>query len=135
MRGLLTLFSALALGAAASASVAATPDMSRSEAELAKALQGRTPGQPVSCISLQNTSSTQIIDGVGILYRAGSKVYLNRPRGGANSLDDDDILVTKTFGSQLCRLDTVKLIDRASRIQSGFVVLGDFVPYTRTDRR
>lgn len=135
MRGLLTLVSALVLGAAASASVAATPDMSRSEAQLAKALQGRTPGQPVSCINLQGTSSTTIVDGVGILYRAGSKVYLNRPRDGANWLDDDDILVTRTIGSQLCRLDTVTLIDRDSRIQRGFVVLGDFVPYTRTQPR
>jgi hypothetical protein len=39
--------------------------------------------------------------------------------------------VTKTFGSQLCSIDTVNLIDRASRFPHGFVSLGQFVPYTK----
>ncbi len=52
-------------------------------------------------------------------------------RGGASSLDDDDILVTKTTGSQLCSIDTVELRDRTSRMYSGFVSLGKFVPYRR----
>ena len=56
---------------------------------------------------------------------------VNRPKGGAESLDDDDILVTKTTGSQLCSIDAVELRDRSSRMYSGFVSLGEFVPYRR----
>jgi hypothetical protein len=120
-------FAAIALGAAASAS-AASPSP---EARLARMLDGRVAGKPVSCISQYNIRSTEIIDDTAIIYRVGNKLYVNRPRSGADWLDRDDILVTRTFGSQLCRVDTVKLIDRGSYFPAGFVMLGDFVPYTR----
>lgn len=99
--------------------------------QLAKVLAGRVPGEPVNCISLSNASSSQIIGGKAIVYRVGSKLYVNEPRSGASTLDEDDILLTRTFGSQLCSIDTVRLIDRLSQFQSGFVILGKFVPYTK----
>ena len=71
------------------------------------------------------------IDGTAIVYRVGSTLWVNRPKGGAESLDDDDILVTKTIGSQLCSIDTVQLRDRTSHMYAGFVSLGEFVPYRR----
>ena len=111
--------------------LAATPS-ARGEARLAKALDGRVPGKPVRCLNLRDINSTEIIDGTGILYRVGAnRLYLNRPQIGRESLDDNDILVTRTIGSQLCSIDTVRLIDRTSRIYNGFVSLGDFVPYTK----
>ena len=101
------------------------------EARLDKLLDGRVAGKPVSCINLRNIQSTEIIDDTAIVYRVGRKLYVNRPQGGAYQLDRDDILVTKTFGSQLCRVDMVRLLDRTSLIPSGFVSLGEFVPYTK----
>lgn len=101
------------------------------EAQLAKALSGRVAGTPTDCITLRSVDSTRVIDGKAILYRVGGKLYVNEPRSGANWLDDDSILVTKTFGSQLCSIDTVQLIDRTSRFPRGFVMLGKFVPYTK----
>ncbi|QAY79455.1 hypothetical protein [Sphingosinicella sp. BN140058] len=101
------------------------------EAKLAKALEGRVAGKPVDCVNMHNVRSTRIIDGVGILYDAGSTIYLNRPRSGAESLDKWDTLVTKLYSSQLCSIDTVHLYDTSSRMQTGFVFLGDFVPYRR----
>jgi len=98
---------------------------------LAKAIAGRVAGTPINCISLASTNSSQIIEGKAIIYRSGGKLYVNEPRSGADSLDDDDILVTRVFGSQLCSIDTVNLVDRTSRIQRGFVILGKFVPYSR----
>jgi hypothetical protein len=122
--------------AASSPGHATAPQRGRGgENDLAKALVGRSAGKPVDCISLRAANSSQIIDGTAIVYRVGSVLYVNRPRSGASSLVDDDILVTRTTGSQLCRLDTVRLMDRSSRIQSGFVSLGQFVPYTRQARR
>jgi hypothetical protein len=98
--------------------------------ELSKVIAGRVAGKPVNCISLTGSQSTQIIDGKAIVYRSGAHLYVNVPRAGASSLDDDDILVTRTFGSQLCSVDTVNLVDRTSRFPRGFVILGQFVPYT-----
>jgi len=122
----------LALGGllAATAPVQAKPALS-GEAKLAKALEGRVAGDPVKCVNLRQVNSTQIIDGVGILYDAGGTVYLNRPRSGAESLDRWDTLVTKLHTSELCSIDTVQLYDSTSRMQTGFVFLGDFVPYRR----
>jgi hypothetical protein len=112
-------------------SVSAHPASLSPEARLDKLLDGRVAGKPVSCINLRDIQSSEIIDGTAIVYRIGKRLYVNHPRGGAYQLDRDDILVTKTIGSQLCRIDTVRLIDRTSHFPSGFVSLGDFVPYTR----
>lgn len=132
------ILSSLLLGAALVGSsvpaVAAPRDNGRGEAKLAKLLAGRVPGRPVSCISQFANASSQVVDGTAIVYRVAGRLYVNRPRIGAESLDDDNILVSKTHGGQLCRLDTIRLIDRGSRIERSFVTLGDFVPYSRPRR-
>lgn len=117
---------AAALSSSALAAHRNTPDV-----QLQKALAGRVPGKPVDCISLWGSNSTQIIDGKAIIYKVGSKLYVNEPRSGASALRDDDILVTHTFGSQLCSIDTVRLVDRNAHFPRGFVSLGQFVPYTK----
>lgn len=122
-----TLFlAAIMVAAPAIAAKRDTPDQ-----QLTKLLAGRVAGKPTNCITLSGTQSSQIIDGKAIVYRVGSRLYVNTPRSGAESLNDDDILVTRTIGSQLCSIDTVNLIDRGSRFQRGFVILGPFVPYER----
>jgi hypothetical protein len=100
------------------------------EARLEKLIGDRVPGKPVPCINLRDIQSSEIVDKTAIVYRVGSKLYVNRPQG-ANSLDSDDILVTRTPTGQLCRIDAVHLVDRTARFPHGFVTLGDFVPYTR----
>ncbi|PAX06730.1 hypothetical protein [Sphingomonas lenta] len=126
------LLSTLVAAAVLSAPAAAAPR--DPEAELAEALRGRVAGEPVSCIPLRQASS-EIIDGTAILYRVGDTIYVNRPRGGAETLRRDDVLVTRTFDSRLCRPEIVTLVDRFSRFQRGFVGLGDFVPYRRAETR
>jgi hypothetical protein len=126
-----SLFQTLLLGASLIAAPAVAAPRDTPEAKLQKLLAGRTAGKPVDCIPLSSNSS-QIIDGKAIVYRVGSKLYVNEPRSGAESLNDDDILVTKVFGSQLCSIDTVNLVDRTSRFPRGFVILGKFVPWTKT---
>jgi hypothetical protein len=121
---------ALAALAAAAMPAAAAPRPDP-DTQLQRLLAGRVPGRPVSCISLQPSTTSRVIDGRALIYRVGGTLYVNVPRSGADALDSDDILVTRTFGTQLCRVDTVNLIDRASRIPHGFVVLGDWVPYRR----
>lgn len=120
----------------AAAAVAVTPAASAREKlspedQLTKLIGNRVAGEPQNCISLASIGSSQVINKTAIVYRVGSTLWVNRPRGGAESLDDDDILVTKTIGSQLCSIDAVQLRDRTSHMYSGFVTLGDFVPYRR----
>ncbi|NIJ38601.1 hypothetical protein FHR22_003325 [Sphingopyxis panaciterrae] len=126
------IFTILAAAAVAAApGVAAAKDKLAPEARLEKLLDGRVAGAPQDCIPLASASSSQIIDKTAIVYRVGSTLWVNRPKGGAESLDDDDILVTKLTGSQLCSIDTIELRDRTSHMYSGFVSLGEFVPYRR----
>lgn len=119
------------------AAMAAIPTMTAAkekltpEAELSKLLEGRVAGEPQNCISVSQARSSRIIDGTAIVYRIGNILWVNRPRSGADSLNDDDILVTKLYGSQLCSIDSVELHDRSGGFYRGFVSLGDFVPYRR----
>ncbi|MDP9412702.1 MAG: hypothetical protein M3Q08_01125 [Pseudomonadota bacterium] len=101
------------------------------EARLARALDGRVAGEPVNCINLRNVRSSQIIDRTAIIYDTGGTIYVNRPRAGRESLDRWDTLVTRTHSSRLCSIDVVQLFDPGSRMQTGLVFLGDFVPYKR----
>ena len=101
------------------------------EARLAQAVEGRVAGAPVDCINLRHIRSTQIIDDTAIVYDAGSTIYVNRPRAGRESLDRWDTLVTTLHASRLCSIDVVQLYDSSSRMQTGLIFLGDFVPYRK----
>jgi hypothetical protein len=114
----------------ASGAVAAAPPV-EPEVKLARILEGRVAGEPVKCIQLRNIRSSTIIDDTAIVYDAGSTIYVNRPRGGRESLDQWDVLVTKLHSSELCSIDIVNLYDSSSRMQTGFVSLGEFVPYRK----
>lgn len=118
--------SMLAVPLAAEARAAKTP-----QDQLDRILKDRVAGEPVDCIWMSNVDSTQIIDKTAIVYKAGSTYYVNYPKVGADTLDDDDIMVTRLYSSNLCSVDTVQLHDRTSGMWSGFVGLGQFVPYTR----
>jgi hypothetical protein len=103
------------------------------EAELARVVAGRVAGEPVDCIDMHRVRSSHIIPGTAIVYDAGGVVYVNRPRGGAESMDQWDIMVNRLYSSELCSIDTVQLIDQGSQMYSGTVFLGEFVPYRRVE--
>ncbi|HEY1604810.1 MAG TPA: hypothetical protein VGF77_04360 [Allosphingosinicella sp.] len=121
---------ALAAASVLAAPAAAAPRL-HGEAQLAKMLDGRTAGKPVDCIDLGQVRSSQIVDHTAIVYDSGGTLYVNRPRGGAESLDSWDVMVLKPFDHELCRVDTVQLLDSGSHFFKGSVFLGDFVPYKR----
>jgi hypothetical protein len=136
MRKLVTALLAAAVVLPLSVSADARPRLAP-EARLAKLLDGRVAGEPQDCIYLPTIRSSTIIDKTAIVYDAGRTLWVNRPRGGANSLDDDDILVTDLHGggSSLCSIDVVRLHDRTSFFYDGFVSLGEFVPYRKVAAR
>ncbi|MGB3804272.1 MAG: hypothetical protein WA935_09575 [Sphingopyxis granuli] len=119
----------------AATALAATPAVAKEklapEAQLAKLLEGRTAGEPQDCITLSSVSDSQVIDKTAIVYRIGGTLWVNRPTTGAESLNDDVVLVTKLPTGRLCSIDTVELHDRTSHFYRGFVGLGKFIPYRR----
>lgn len=100
-----------------------------------RALAGRTPGNPVTCIDLTRIDDSQTYESGAILYRMrGGPDYLNTPPGCAGTLRSDSLLVMRTPGTQLCRGDIVEVRDRMSPIPHGSCGLGDFVPYPKPPR-
>jgi hypothetical protein len=101
---------------------------------LAKLLEGRTAGAPVDCITQRLIASSQIVDKTAIVYRMpGGALYVNRPTG-AGALDRNAILVSKTIGDRLCRMDVVTLLDSGSHFMRGSVSLSAFIPYAKPRR-
>ena len=128
MRKLLPFIAAsLALGAGA-APAAGPVDR---EGELDRMLRGRVAGEPVNCIDLRRVRSSRIVNGTAIVYDAGGVIYVNRPRNGADELNQWDSMVTRTPSTRLCSVDIVRLVDQATQTMTGVVFLGDFVPYRR----
>lgn len=123
-----------AAGLAALPAQAAAAERLTPQEQLAKLLEGRVAGEPQRCITMAAVSDTQIIDKTAIVYRQGSTLWVNTPRAGADSLDDDSVLVVKLTGSQLCSVDAIQLHDRTSHMWRGFVALGDFVPWRKADK-
>jgi hypothetical protein len=121
----LTAAAALLAGPALQAKPKLTP-----EQELAKLLEGRAPGKPVSCIPQHETREMRVIDGTAIVFGWGNTIYVNVPRN-AKDLDSDDVLVTRNYGGQFCNLDIVTTLDRTSHMFNGSISLGEFVPYKR----
>src|SRR3546814_14189161 len=100
MRPIIAILLSASLLGALSAPAAAKEKLT-GEAKLSKMLEGRVAGEPQDCISLPAASSSEVIDKTAIVYRIGSTLWVNRPRSGAESLDADDILVTKLNRTRL----------------------------------
>ena len=130
MGKLSTMFAGALLVAVAAPAAAERPSP---EAQLERALAGRVAGDPVDCIDTYRVRSSRIIDGTAILYEAGSVIYVNRPRSGAETMNHWDTLVTRLHSTRLCSIDTVRLLDSSTRFERGVVFLGDFVPYRRVE--
>ena len=123
---ILFLAAAALLAAPAQAAPRLTP-----EQQLAKAIEGRVAGKPVSCIDPRLNANSRVIDRTAIIYGSGRTIYVQQP-DNASSLRSDDILLTELVGTtQLCNIDMVRLIDRNGFWFRGFVNLNPFVPYTR----
>jgi hypothetical protein len=100
---------------------------------LDRELAGKVAGTPLNCISdFQTTNMIRISDEI-LLYRVSRNlVYKNNLRSSCRGLArDNDIVVSEQFGSQKCRGDILKLVDRTSGIPGPVCSLGEFVPYRK----
>jgi hypothetical protein len=129
-----TLVAPAALPAAAQDDVEAeapAAPLSKGEQRLAKLLEGRVAGEPVSCIRTLPRDRMQTIDKTAYVYGSGNTIYVQRTRA-PDSIDDTDALVINRFNAtQLCRVDIATTIDPLTGIFTGAVFFEDFVPYTR----
>ncbi len=100
---------------------------------LEKELAGKVAGAPLNCISTLGQNNLIRISDDMLLYRhSGRLVYQNKLRSTCPGLArDSDVLVTETYGGQLCRGDLVRLVDRTSGIPGPVCSLGEFVPYRK----
>ena len=126
--------SALAIAALAGPSIARTEAyearQSREQERLEKALAGKAPGKPTSCIPITQVRSTSYFGNRTILYRMNSKlVYRNDPAGGCPGMNRYTALVTRTPTGQLCAGDIAFVRDFSANFTSGACSLGEFVPY------
>lgn len=126
--GIILAGAALALSGASAATAETLTE--RGEAKLARMLEGRTPGEPVSCISAMRSNKLEVIEHVGIVYDAGDTVYVARP-SDPRQLGRNDVVVIQRFGGQLCDTDVIRTIDRYQGYTTGAVFLDKFVPYTK----
>lgn len=130
-----TLATALTPILGAALVLAATPASAqsaaeRSDAKFAELTEGRTAGEPQNCISAMRSNDIRVVENVGISYEDGDTLWIARAKS-PHSLGANDVPIIDRFGSQLCKQDVVRTVDRYSHFITGSVFLGDFVPYTK----
>lgn len=128
------IMSTIATVTAAGAMLLSVPAFAKPSGEerLAKMLEGREAGTPVSCINLYDSNNLRVIDKTALVYRTGNVIYVNRPHD-PKSLRPNDVLIMNRTGSQLCKQDMVNTADQTTGMFTGAVFLGDFVPYRKAE--
>ena len=130
MRKLALVLAGSALALAGTAALASTTS-EQGEARLARMLEGRTAGQPVSCISTMNSSKMEVIDETALVYDAGKTIYVARPVDPRQLKRNDAIVMNRFSPTRLCVQEPMRTVDRYGGYPTGAVFLKDFVPYTK----
>ena len=130
---LLVLPLAMSACSASEVADAPAPIAEKQAKQMAKELDGKIPGEPVSCITTTNARDAIRISDDTLLYRvSGNLVYLNKLRSTCPGLARrDDIMVVETYSGQYCRGDFIRQVDRFSGIQGPSCSFGDFIPYRK----
>jgi hypothetical protein len=105
--------------------------MTKGEKRLAKLLDGRVAGEPVSCIRTLPNQRMETIDGTAYVYGRGNTIYVQRTRHPDQINDNEALVINRFNATQLCRMDVITTIDQVNRFFTGAVFFDDFVPYTK----
>ena len=129
------MMKSLAITAAGLAALAATPLAAqdreeRAETAFQELVEGRTAGEAQRCITTFDSNRLRVEENVGLVYERSGVLWVARARNPQN-LGAWDVPVIDRFGSNLCRHDAMRTIDRNSGMLSGVLFLDDFVPYRR----
>jgi hypothetical protein len=133
MRNLLVLMPfAILASCAAAPSDTAMKMKATEEARLAKALEGLTPGKPLTCVTLRDMRGTESYGDGKLVFRVSRNlVYVNDVKGSCSRVGKGDALITRTYTSQLCRGDIAQAADLVAGFQTDTCVMGEFVPYKK----
>jgi hypothetical protein len=104
---------------------------SRDQLALTEDLQGRTAGAPRACVPTRPTQSLQIVDRQTLVYRDRDTIWVNRLGDDCPGMRPFSTLILEAYGSQYCRGDRVRTVERQNAIPGPSCVLRDFVPYRR----
>lgn len=84
--------------------------------------------ETTECIYLHRVRSTRVIDRIGIAYEMPDrKVWLNRPKWGASSLNGYLVMITQGSRNKLCAGDIVQFVDSSLVGFRSAVALGPFI--------
>ncbi len=101
---------------------------------LTEDLAGYTAGKPRRCLPREANSGIESYGETTLVFRVSSKLlYRNEVRSGScPRIGNSRALITTSYGSgQLCNGDRASSADLVAGFDSGFCILGDFVPYRR----
>ena len=109
-------------------------EQSRSDSaakDLARALEGRSPGTPVDCVSTSSLNGPQIIDDRTLIYNSGGRVWRQDVVGSCPGMSPFDTIVAELHGSQICRNDRFRTVQPGASIPGPYCRFGQFTPYTK----
>jgi hypothetical protein len=116
--------------AACTGSYEPRPLTDKQTAKLDEALAGKVAGEKTSCINREPQTNLTVISNNVLLYRVSrTLVYKNELIGSCSGLTAGDTLITRSFGSQMCKGDMATTANLQNGITTGTCALGDFVPY------
>jgi len=135
MKKLLLAISAAMLVAAPAASGEKIDLTEKQQTKLDKRLEGRTVGDPVSCIALRDQKNMTVISDDVLLFSSSSHaktIYVNKPYKGCRNADRL-VMVYDRPTTQLCRGEIVQLVDNTTGVNVGSCAFSEFTPYTKDE--
>lgn len=137
MKAISSFMLAAAAGAAALSAASASDgkpgnSAQRQQARLQAELSQLTPRAPVNCIDTRFRNITLQALGTKLIYRESrDRIYVSETNGGCAAVARGDALVTRQYGTRLCRGDIATTVDRMARFETGSCAIGAFTPYTK----
>ncbi len=135
MRPMLILLPALALVAGCANTPPSESQLraqARDAAKLEEALAGYTPGKPVPCVENRELRGPEAYGETTLLFRASRKlIWRTETSGSCDDVKRGDALVTRQYGSRLCKGDIARTANLTSGFSTGSCVIGEFVPYRK----
>lgn len=97
--------------------------------ELARALAGRTSGEPRECVSAAPGTGLTILAPGALGYRDGDTLWVNRLAPACSGIRPMDILIAEVHDGRYCRGERVRAVAPGSSIARPACILGEFVRY------
>jgi hypothetical protein len=100
----------------------------------ARAIEGKVPGAPISCLQNYNTNDQTTIDSHTLAFRTGSATtYIVHLTDGCEMLDSGPYaLVSRQYGGMgMCRGDIQSVVDTLNRSNVGSCTIAEIIPYVR----